>query len=510
MSERCRRGWGRIQPSILAGLLLVAACGGGGGGGSAAIVFELAGTSPANGSVEADIDSSILVTFTLGTDLATVNTQTVRMEEHDGRPVAIDLLKQSFDLSTIQVQPRAALDSNELYRVRLAASIRSADGVPLGREITICFITGNDTPTVRPDQLLDLGDRLQIGRYLARGVQAPNGRYYVFGGWTDADTITDRIEVYDPGNRSFRLLDARMNSPRAEHSATLMKNGRILLAGGIAGPGGDPIETTEIFSPATEGVSSGPDLMVGRRRHGASGRLGGASVLLSGGIGIGGDPLDSIEFLDGGEFRLFHDLLAEPSVDVLQVRVGYDKIYFSPSNVEQRASVFDGSAVQDLLGVDIRFRAAYALVDAGRYMIVGGDTRSIAFLDGDTPRRYMARDLLNERRGAHTVTPRGQSGALYLVAGGFNIASNANPALDTLEVVEYFRPSNLSGTADALAHRVENVRLPVPFAGHVGFTELEGPTVLAGGFVKGGGPHSRRVVVILDDESTPSPACDPR
>ena len=49
--------------------------------------------------------------------------------------------------------------------------------------------------------------------------------------------------------------------------------------------------------------------------------------------------------------------------------------------------------------------------------------------------------------------------------------------------------------------------LPIPFAGHVGFNEPDGPSVLAGGIGDGSGPHSRRVVLVLDNNSSPKVPC---
>jgi len=44
-------------------------------------------------------------------------------------------------------------------------------------------------------------------------------------------------------------------------------------------------------------------------------------------------------------------------------------------------------------------------------------------------------------------------------------------------------------------------------AGHVGFNDISGASVLAGGIGDGIGDHLRRVVMILDDRTTPPATC---
>ena len=96
---------------------------------------------------------------------------------------------------------------------------------------------------------------------------------------------------------------------------------------------------------------------------------------------------------------------------------------------------------------------------------------------------------------------------LFLLAGGFQISAPGEPALRTLELARY-TPLGPLNTPDVTVLGLASVELPVAFAGHIGFNEASGATVLAGGVGDGAGPHSRRVVMILDANSTPPLACD--
>jgi hypothetical protein len=63
------------------------------------------------------------------------------------------------------------------------------------------------------------------------------------------------------------------------------------------------------------------------------------------------------------------------------------------------------------------------------------------------------------------------------------------------------------GRPDALVHTVTVAELPVGMAGHVGFNDVSGASVLAGGVGDGVGDHLRRVVMVFDDRAMPRATC---
>jgi len=491
--------------STLFALLCLGIVGGcGGGGGSTPVVtFHLAGSVPAAGQVDADPNGMLYLTFSQPVDATSITAATVTLQRDGGGAGNVPLTfgATGGSPSTVALAPLGALLPNTAYHLRIDRAVRSVGGDLLGSTIEVCFITLNPTPTVRPDQLLDLGDRLHVPRYLARAVRLPDGRTMVFGGHRSATETTDTVEVWNAATRTFDLLPGRLLTPRAEFTATVLSNGTVLLAGGVAEPGGPPLASTEFFHPLTGTSSAGPPLNEARRWQGAC-RYQGTGAMVSGGFGATGDALDTIEILDGTAWRLASDTLPVPTTQHLQFLEGVDEVYVTPGNLQAMAAHVNGADVHAFIEPDIRFRPEGLRTEDGRVLVVAGDTRSVVIHDMGTRQTWIANSLLFDRRGAFSLTPRGPR--LYLAAGGFQISAGGR-AITTLEVVQYL--PNGGGVPDAAVHFVEGIELPVPFAGHVGFTDDDGSAVLAGGFVDGGGEHSRRVVMILDDASTPPLDC---
>jgi N-acetylneuraminic acid mutarotase len=129
-----------------------------------------------------------------------------------------------------------------------------------------------------------------------------NGKVVIIGGRTLTSSLTSTVDGFDPETQSFiPLPDIGGNgaTPRAFHTATLLPNGKIFVAGGqIAGGigGVSATNTTELYDPST-GVSDAftPNLSVIRTQHAAV-LLPNGKVLLTGGSGL--PPVSSSELFD--------------------------------------------------------------------------------------------------------------------------------------------------------------------------------------------------------------------
>src|SRR5207302_9108467 len=79
----------------------------------------------------------------------------------------------------------------------------------------------------------------------------PNGQVLVAGGPRMTEPLSS-AEIFDPANpgAALRVLSATMGAARAGHTATLLKDGTVLIAGG------DVAGTAETFDPTTETLSA--------------------------------------------------------------------------------------------------------------------------------------------------------------------------------------------------------------------------------------------------------------
>ena len=110
-----------------------------------------------------------------------------------------------------------------------------------GPAATTEFFNTNGTFSAGPD--------MQDARANHTAVVLQDGRVLVVGGATSNGGVTNSAEVYDPVANSWKLLENSMNVPRSGHTASLLLDGTVLIAGGQSTSG--PTNTLEIFSPAT-------------------------------------------------------------------------------------------------------------------------------------------------------------------------------------------------------------------------------------------------------------------
>ncbi|WP_395848862.1 Kelch repeat-containing protein [Cystobacter fuscus] len=88
-----------------------------------------------------------------------------------------------------------------------------------------------------------------------------------------------------------------MLTPRFHHTATLLKNGQVLITGGTEGEHSRaPLNLAEVYNPATDTWTPTSSMREARRNHTAT-LLSDGKVLIAGGT-VGGEPLGSAEIYD--------------------------------------------------------------------------------------------------------------------------------------------------------------------------------------------------------------------
>lgn len=101
------------------------------------------------------------------------------------------------------------------------------------------------------DLLQAQGVGMTVPRWRHTATLLPDGTVLIAGGFsqTTAGAARNTAEILDPETGQVVEGPMTMRSNRAGHTATLMPNGMVLLAGGIAGPGTLASPSYEIFNP---------------------------------------------------------------------------------------------------------------------------------------------------------------------------------------------------------------------------------------------------------------------
>ncbi len=107
----------------------------------------------------------------------------------------------------------------------------------------------------------------------------PNGKVLIAGGTSDGISVVNTSEIYDPATGEFAAT-GQMEIARADHTATPLPDGRVLVAGGRSS---DYLDSAEIYNPDSGSFSTVPASMKTARYQHSATTLGDGRVLLAGG-----------------------------------------------------------------------------------------------------------------------------------------------------------------------------------------------------------------------------------
>jgi hypothetical protein len=209
-------------------------------------------------------------------------------------------------------------------------------------------------------------------------------------------------ELFDPATGTFMATGA-MSEPRSEHTATLLANGTVLLAGGTAG------NAAELFDPATGSFTAAGELTVG-------GRWGCTATLLKDGTVLIAGGRDSEDVFDA--FPLNNAELFNPAT-----------------------GTFTATGVM----TQFRYEHAAALLNNGQVLLTGGFNGTPvqdAELFDPTTRSFSRTGIMGIPRADHTANLLDDG--TVLVAGGFSFV-----APGSLSSAEVFDPSTNKFTPTA-------------------------------------------------------------
>ena len=129
-----------------------------------------------------------------------------------------------------------------------------------------------------------------------------DGRVLVAGGLVADETVFDSTasaEVYDPRNNSWHRV-ADMSESRIDAGLTVLRNGHVLVSGGLQTPDFASIADAEIFDPRSEDWAPTAPLNLARGSH-LSQSLFNGSVLM-----VDGDPNEEVPTATAEVFRRGH------------------------------------------------------------------------------------------------------------------------------------------------------------------------------------------------------------
>ena len=135
---------------------------------------------------------------------------------------------------------------------------------------------------------------LNTARLFHTATLLPNGKVLVAGG-SGGGAFPNSAELYDPATGTWSVTGT-LNAARNFHTATLLPNGKVLVAGGFGGVNDDrSLQSAELYDPATGMWSSTGKLNTARCFHTATLLPNGKVLVAAGSMSSGSDPDPTID-----------------------------------------------------------------------------------------------------------------------------------------------------------------------------------------------------------------------
>jgi hypothetical protein len=294
---------------------------------------------------------------------------------------------------------------------------------------------------------------IMIGRAGHTATLLPDGTVLVAGGQSSSGMAVPRLEsaeLYDPGTGSWTATGAMIEG-RAGHTATLLPDGTVLVAGGLMSGGSDMLASAEVYDPRTGSWTATGGMIEDRSAHTAT-LLDDGSVLVTG----GGNGLLEVGSLSSAERYDPRTGSWTATGDMIQGRAGHTATLLHDGNVLVAGSgnfgVLGSAELYDprtgswtATGTMIEGRGGHSatLLPDGRVLVAGGANHGGDWAVTGTT------ELYDESGGSWTATgslglPRkGHSAVLLfdgrvLVAGGN--AGIGDRGWDWLATAELYGP----------------------------------------------------------------------
>ena len=307
--------------------------------------------------------------------------------------------------------------------------------------------------------------RLGGSRGLHTATLLPTGKVFVAAG--AGAQVLGSTEVYDPSSSAWTLA-ASLGGPRSSHTSTLLPNGKVLVAAGqVLGNTFNPLNSAELFDPSTATWSPAANLNFHRYNHSAT-LLPNGKVLVAGGVDDGYTIIRSAEL---------YDPVANtwtPTASLISARQNHTATLLRDGQVLvvggdngsslNSAELYDPvsntwSPAGNLKGVRTYHTAT--LLPDGQVLVTGGYTTNYlrsAELYNPANKSWTAAANLTTARAFHTATllPNGQ----VLLAGGYNGKSSG--ALNSSELYDPVNGTWIPTSTDLRAVRAHHTAVLTP------------------------------------------------
>jgi N-acetylneuraminic acid mutarotase len=285
------------------------------------------------------------------------------------------------------------------------------------------------TPAVPAADTLDtwtLTGSLDIGRNYHTATLLPNGKVLVAGGQDGVGPFLASCELYDPALGTWTATGF-LNMARAVHTATLLANGKVLVAGGVDN-NNQQLTSAELYDAATGTWTFTGSLNTARNSHTAT-TLDNGKVMVVGGYHASAVATNSAEIYDQtmGTWTPTGSLHTARNQHTATL-LGNGKVLvaggWSNYNSQASAELYDpacGTWTTTGNLVTGRYIHTATLLTNGQVLVSGGSNLSSGILNSaelydPATGAWTATGPLADDRGLHTATllANGQ----VLVAGG--------------------------------------------------------------------------------------------
>src|SRR5439155_26800054 len=211
-------------------------------------------------------------------------------------------------------------------------------GVPIGTKLILLNVRAATSQQVLAT------DAMSVARHDHTATLLTNGTVLIAGGLDASNAVVASAEVYDPSTNGFSSV-GDMRAARVGHTATLLSDSRVLVAGGADDSG--PLRSIDIYDPVARSFSDWGLMNVARRGHSAS-ILTDGRILIAGGdlrVREDGTETSTAEIIDPA-----NPVWVSPVYEMTETRAGHSAtplnnslVYLAGGNADPSAELFDAT-----------------------------------------------------------------------------------------------------------------------------------------------------------------------